>query len=75
MGDLHYLQSHLDLEFPLLSDPELTVIKAFGVLDEENRIAWPTIFIIAKDGRIRWRSISSTYKERDSSQTILEGLD
>ncbi len=68
------LAARLGVTFPLLSDQELATIRAFGVEDAENSIAWPAIFIVAPDGTVRWRSLAETYKERPTSEVVLEGL-
>lgn len=75
MEDLVYLQSQVAVEFPLLSDVDLEVIGAYGVLDPGNEIAWPAIFIIGSDGTVKWRSISETYKERAPSAVLVEALE
>lgn len=62
------------ITFPLLSDRDRSTIRAYGVEDAENGIAWPAIFIVAPDGTIRWRSLADTYKERPTSEVILEAL-
>lgn len=49
--------------------------KSFGVVDEENGIAWPAVFVIGKDRRIAWRSISETYTKRPSADELLGHLD
>ena len=64
----------LGVTFPLLSDVDRSTIRAYGVEDEENRIAWPAIFIVAPDGMIRWRDLAETYKERPTSEVILQAL-
>jgi glutaredoxin-dependent peroxiredoxin len=64
----------LGITFPLLSDVNRSAIRAYGVEDAENGIAWPAIFIVAPDGTIRWRSLAETYKERPTSEVILDAL-
>ena len=68
------LMAKLGVTFPLLSDVDRSTIRAYGVEDEENRIAWPAIFIVAPDGTIRWRDLAETYKERPTSEVILQAL-
>ena len=43
--------------------------------DAENGVAWPSIFLIASDGRIAWRSLSQTYKVRAGPEEILKALE
>jgi hypothetical protein len=45
------------------------------VEDQENGIAWPAIFIVGRDGNVRWRSLAETYKERPTSEVVLRALD
>jgi peroxiredoxin len=69
------LAEKLGVTFPLLSDPERQAIRAYGVEDQENGIAWPAIFIVGRDGKVRWRSLAETYKVRPTSEVVLEALD
>jgi peroxiredoxin Q/BCP len=43
----------LDLDYPILSDPERSVAKAYGVLNEKGNYANRWTFYIDKDGVIR----------------------
>jgi hypothetical protein len=40
----------------------------------ENGISWPAIFIVDKQGKIRWRSLAQTYKVRAMPGQILDAL-
>jgi len=62
------------LTFPLLSDPSLGAIRAYGVEDVENGIAWPAIFIVSREGTIRWRSLVETFTVRPTSDVVLDAL-
>ncbi len=42
----------LELDYPVLSDPDAKVAKAYGVYNEERNFAARTTFIIGKDGKI-----------------------
>ncbi len=52
------LQSHaefarrLRIPFPLASDPDLAVARAFGVVDEDSRRAKRAVFVVGRDGRL-----------------------
>jgi peroxiredoxin Q/BCP len=52
------LESHTDfarklgIPFPLASDPDLAVARAFGVADEESRRARRAIFVVDREGRL-----------------------
>jgi len=69
------LAEKLGVKFPLLSDRKREVICAYGVEDQENGIAWPAIFIVGRDGKVRWRSLAETFKVRPTSEVVLEALD
>jgi peroxiredoxin len=68
------LATKLGLSFPLLADPDRAVIRAFGVEDTQNEIAWPAIFVIGPSGNVSWRSLSETYKKRATVDEILHAL-
>jgi peroxiredoxin Q/BCP len=42
----------LELDYPILSDPEKTAAKAFGVIEPGSDYASRVTFIIGKDGKI-----------------------
>jgi peroxiredoxin len=65
------LAEKLGLRFPLLSDPDRAVIRAWGVEDAENGIAWPAIYVVDRDGKVRWRSLSEDYKIRAAAGEVL----
>jgi alkyl hydroperoxide reductase subunit AhpC len=50
------------------------VIRAYGVEDAENEIAWPAIFIVGRDGKVRWRSLAETYPVRPAAEVVLDAL-
>jgi len=59
------------IAYPLLSDPESEIIRAFGVLDETQApggfsygIARPIIFVIDADGFVRHRFSETGYQRR-----------
>lgn len=49
-------------------------IRAYGVDDEENGIAWPAIFVVGKDGKVVWRDVTSDYKVRPATAEVLERI-
>ena len=69
------LAGKLSVTFPLLSDEPLATAHAYGVEDKENSISWPSLFVIAPDGKVAWRSVSQTYKVRAGPADILKALD
>ena len=63
------------LRFPLLSDPDLAVIRSYGVADESNGIAWPAEFLVDRGGRIRWRASAQAVGTRPSATDVLRAFD
>ena len=73
--DSQALAEREKLSFPLLSDPDRTVIKAFGLDDPGNEIAWPAVYVLARDGTVVWRAFLDSYKERPPVSDILAAVD
>ena len=65
----------LKLNFPLLSDyPDASVIKAYGVYNEKNRLANRSYFIIDKQGVVRFKHVSPDNRQLLPNDTLLEEL-
>lgn len=64
-----------ELEFAILSDPESRVIGRYGLLNPEGR-GWPhpTVFLIDRDGVVRWRFMEENYQVRATNEDILSAL-
>ena len=69
------LAKDLGLTFLLLSDPELTAIRAYGVEDVGNDIAWPSEFLVDRGGAIRWRDTAKSVGTRPTSADVLGAFD
>lgn len=63
-------------KFQILSDSDRKVIQAYGVLNakERNGIAHPAVFIIDKEGRIRFLHVGKDPGDRPEDQTIIEEI-
>jgi hypothetical protein len=68
------------ITFPLLSDPESKIIRAFGILNEEVKpgavpygIPRPGTFIVDRQGKIVSKYFEEDYRERVSISDILAG--
>lgn len=65
-----------EIQFALLSDPGSKTVNAYGVYDptyagqEVDGIPHPSIFVIDKDRKVVWASISMDYKKRPSLDGI-----
>lgn len=82
--DLARTQSYVEdigVGFPVVADGEAgqlgKVARAFGVLDEANQIPWPSVFLLAPDGTVKWSNLSPTYKieGRLGSADLFEAID
>jgi peroxiredoxin Q/BCP len=48
------LKEELKLDVPLLSDPDLRAARAYRVADATSGVSLPALFVIDKQGKIRW---------------------
>ena len=66
------------LDYTLLSDPDHAVIDRYGLLNRQDPrarpIPHPTVFVIDRDGIVRWKFIEINYKIRPTNQDILDAL-
>jgi len=68
------LAANLKLAFPIVSDPKATALKAFGVFDSETEIAWPSIFVVSREGKVVHRWLADTFSERVATDDVLKAL-
>lgn len=61
-------------KFQILSDADRAVIKSYGILNakEHDGIAHPSIFIVDKQGRIRYLYVGQDAGDRPSDDSLLE---
>lgn len=62
--DSRELIEDLDLTIPLLSDPQMEAISAYGVAMEGEDIAVPATFIVEQDRTIHWQHVGETMADR-----------
>lgn len=64
------------IDYPLLSDRDGKVMKAFGVYNEARRVAKRSYIIIDKEGVVRFKDIRPTNREADllSPETLLKEI-
>lgn len=62
------------LNFPVLSDPQNTAAKAYGVLPEGADLAWPGTLVIASDGTIVFAEIDENYRVRPETSQVLAAV-
>jgi peroxiredoxin Q/BCP len=63
----------LNLNYPILSDPEKTVASAYGVLNDSGQYARRWTFYISKEGRIE--KIDREVKPATSGQDLVANLE
>ena len=66
------------LDYPILSDPDLVAIDAFGVRHPggwiEGDIARPATFIVDRSGYVAWRNLTENWRVRPRPGELLEQL-
>ena len=63
------------LPFPLLSDPQGQVIRAYGVWNEgEGGIAQPAIFAIRPDGSLAWQYVGQDFADRPTDDELFDSI-
>jgi peroxiredoxin 2/4 len=58
------------LAYPLLADPDRTVSRAYGVLDEKENVALRATFIISPSGIISYQVVSHVNVGRSVEETL-----
>ena len=64
----------LGLTYPLLSDLDLTVSEAYGVLNKQTQFANRTTFVVDKKGTIQYIEEGSTAVDPTGAVTLCTGL-
>jgi peroxiredoxin len=62
--------------FQILSDADKKTIAAYGIVNaaERDGIAHPSVFIVDKEGKIRYLHVGKDASDRPPDETILEEL-
>ena len=68
------LVDNLKLAFPVLSDVDHKVIDAYGIYDADNKISKPAVFIVDKQGIVRWSYIGKNRSDRPLNDILLTEL-
>lgn len=65
-------KAEMKLPFTLLCDDDRQVISQYGILnpDEHDGIAYPSVFILDNQVRVRYRSLDKTYHRVDLSEIL-----
>lgn len=67
------MQEKVKVTFPLLSDTDLKVAKAFGVAFQKGKQALPvpSIFVLAPNHSIQYLYVNPNYRERLDNQVLI----
>jgi peroxiredoxin len=72
--------SKLGVTFPLLADPGHVTIDAYGLHDsaydgdEFDGIPHAAVYVVGRDGKVKWAKVSEDYKVRPSNADIRAAL-
>jgi peroxiredoxin len=74
------LASQIGLTYPVLADPELTAIDAYGLRHpgagpDGRDIAHSASVLIDADGIVRWTSVTDNFRRRPTPATLLAAVD
>ncbi len=68
----------LNLDFPILSDPELEVGDAYDLRHEDalpgRDVTRPAVFILDREGVVQWRALTENWRVRVRPEQIIEQL-
>ena len=67
-------KASLRLKFTVLPDPNKEVIRRYSVLHPDEGIARPAVFIIDKEGVVRFRYIGKNAADRPKNVRLLNAL-
>ena len=65
-------------EYTLLSDPDAAVINRYGLFNQEDpqgrAIPHPTVYVIDREGTVRWKFTEVNYRIRPENEDIAAAL-
>ena len=68
------MRDEMGVTFPLFSDPELTVIRSWGLLDTSAQISVPATFVVDSDNVIRFAHVGDDKADRPVVQDVISVL-
>lgn len=63
------------LPFPLLSDPQGDLARRYGLWNEKEGAAIPTIIVIDRSGEVRYLYAGDDFADRPGDEEVFEALD
>jgi peroxiredoxin len=73
-ADLEELRVRFRLSFPLVSDPDVLIAKAYGVRQKDRELALPSVFVVGPDGKIRFVRVGRSPVDRVPIRDVLAAL-
>ncbi len=64
----------LSITYPILSDSARRFILEYGVLHPQENIARPSLFVIDREGAIRWQYVGTSAPDRPPIEIVLQQL-
>ena len=65
--------------FPLLGDPDFSVINRYGVFNPElfddRKVPHPTVYVIDRSGTVTWKFLNTDARIRAENEDILKALE
>lgn len=68
------LADKLGIEFPMLSDPQLEVVRAYGIEEVGKDIARPATFVLDADGRVLFAHVGKVPGDRPLIKRMFDAL-
>lgn len=65
------LKAELGIEFPLVADTSGRLIRNLGVLNSDDGLARPSVFVLGKGGQVFWSYSGVDASDRPSFQVVL----
>jgi peroxiredoxin len=63
------------LTFPTLMDPDLAVVRSYGILNEKSsEVPHPTALVIDQSGKVTYVRVDENYAERPEPDELLDAL-
>lgn len=64
-----------EVPFPLMANPDKSVLEAYNVLNEKKKAAVPAMFLIGKDKKVKWAHGARDYKTRPEVDDLVAALE
>jgi len=72
---LEAMRAKHGLEFPTLMDPDLAVVRRYGILNEKSpKVPHPTALVIDQAGTVTYLRVDENYAERPDPDELLDAL-